>query len=157
MITKPFHHQIHSYCFISSFKGSRCGNVYQQHDNQEEFARWIIEELRAMSSARHSMYDNPMTADRGRGQYGDRVDGCQPPGYSPALCKHQTDKSPGQQFLPPPASPRQRQPSPSSRMAAPSPSPCSSGAQGQSSSPWTPVTPRKRKHGTIIKKNNCKL
>lgn len=131
--------------------GSRSSNTYQQQDNPEEFARWIVEELRTMSAQRQPMYENSGAADRGRGQYGDRVDGSAAAACTSAYCKHRQDKSPVQQFLPPPpASPRQRQPSPSARMSAPSPSPCASSGPGQGSSPWTPTTPRKRKRGTNI-------
>lgn len=131
--------------------GSRSSNTYQQQDNPEEFARWIVEELRTMSAQRQPMYENLGAADRGRGQYGDRVDGSAAAACTSAYCKHRQDKSPVQQFLPPPtASPRQRQPSPSARMSAPSPSPCASSGPGQGSSPWTPTTPRKRKRGTNI-------
>lgn len=102
-----------------------------------------------MSAQRPPMYENPGAAERGRGQYGDRVDGCAATACTSAYCKHRQEKSPVQQFLPPPpASPRQRQPSPSARMSAPSPSPCASSGPGQGSSPWTPTTPRKRKRGT---------
>lgn len=154
-ISSPFYFSLHIHviwiCPFILLLGSRCSNAYQQQDNPEEFARWIVEELRTMSAQRQPMYENLGAADRGRGQYGDRVDGSAAAACTSAYCKHRQDKSPVQQFLPPPpASPRQRQPSPSARMSAPSPSPCASSGPGQGSSPWTPTTPRKRKRGTNI-------
>lgn len=128
--------------------GSRCAYMPQQQENPEEFTRWIIEELRTMSS-RHHPFDSSTGAERGRAQYGDRVDGCTTTACNSMFCKHRQEKSPIQQFLPPPASPRQRQPSPSARMSATAPSPCPSAGPSQSTSPWTPVTPRKRKRGNI--------
>ncbi|XP_062593528.1 uncharacterized protein LOC134255012 [Saccostrea cucullata] len=137
----------------SASEGSRCGHASLPQENPEEFARWIIDELRTMSSSRYQTYDTG--TDRGRAQYGDRVDGCATTGCNSAYCKHRQEKSPVQQFLPPPASPRQRQPSPSSRMPAPSSSPCLATASGQSSSPWAQSSPRKRKRDQVEMRITC--